>query len=36
MKAKTIICDIDGVLLQHKNEGLSQQLIGEPPLLAIL
>ena len=34
MKAKTIICDIDGVLLQHKNEGLSQQLIGEPPLLS--
>ena len=25
-KPKTIICDIDGVLLKHKNEGLSEQL----------
>ena len=25
-KPKTIICDIDGVLLEHKNEGLSEQL----------
>ena len=32
-KPKTIICDIDGVLLKHQNKGLSDQLIGEPPLL---
>ena len=25
-KPKTIICDIDGVLIKHKNEGLSKQL----------
>jgi hypothetical protein len=25
-KPKTIICDIDGVLLYHKNEGLSAQV----------
>ena len=25
-KPKTIICDIDGVLLKHKNKGLSKQL----------
>ena len=29
MKPKTIICDIDGVLLRHKNEGLSEQLNSE-------
>ncbi len=28
-KPKTIICDIDGVLLRHKNEGLSEQLNSE-------
>ena len=28
-KPKTIICDIDGVLLRHKNEGLSEQLSSE-------
>ena len=28
-KPKTIICDIDGVLLKHKNEGLSEQLSSE-------
>ena len=32
-KPKTIICDIDGVLLEHQDMGLSQQLIGNPPLL---
>ena len=26
IKPKTIICDIDGVLIKHKNEGLSKQL----------
>ena len=25
-KPKTIICDIDGVLLEHRNQGLSSQL----------
>ena len=25
-KPKTIICDIDGVLIKHSNEGLSKQL----------
>ena len=29
-KSKTIICDIDGVLLNHQNNGLSYQLIGNP------
>ena len=29
-KPKTIICDIDGVLLEHKNKGLSEQLDSEP------
>ncbi len=29
-KPKTIICDIDGVLLNHKNKGLSEQLKTEP------
>jgi ribonucleotide monophosphatase NagD (HAD superfamily) len=29
-KPKTIICDIDGVLLQHKNTGLSNQILGNP------
>jgi len=29
-KPKTIICDIDGVLLRHKNAGLSNQLLGFP------
>ena len=29
-KPKTIICDIDGVLLNHQNNGLSYQLIGNP------
>tara|TARA_R100001015_G_C4627832_1_gene187616 strand:+ start:1375 stop:1731 length:357 start_codon:yes stop_codon:yes gene_type:complete len=26
IRAKTIICDIDGVLLKHLNRGLSQQI----------
>ena len=30
MKPKTIICDIDGVLLKHKNKGLSMQLETSP------
>jgi len=29
-KPKTIICDIDGVLLVHKNQGLTGQLNSEP------
>lgn len=29
-KPKTIICDIDGVLLQHRNQGLSSQLYSKP------
>ena len=29
-KPKTIICDIDGVLLEHRNLGLSSQLHSEP------
>ena len=29
-KPKTIICDIDGVLLKHRNQGLSSQLYSEP------
>ena len=29
-KPKTIICDIDGVLLRHKNKGLSEQLKSKP------
>ena len=29
-KPKTIICDIDGVLLIHKNKGLSEQLKSKP------
>ena len=29
-KPKTIICDIDGVLLFHKNKGLSEQLSSKP------
>ena len=29
-KPKTIICDIDGVLLKHHNKGLSEQLKSEP------
>ena len=29
-KPKTIICDIDGVLLIHKNKGLSEQLNSKP------
>ena len=29
-KPKTIICDIDGVLLEHRNQGLSSQLYSSP------
>ena len=29
-KPKTIICDIDGVLLEHRNQGLSSQLNSAP------
>ena len=29
-RPKTIICDIDGVLLRHANEGLSEQLDQSP------
>ena len=29
-KPKTIICDIDGVLLEHRNQGLSSQLNAAP------
>ena len=29
-KPKTIICDIDGVLLEHRNQGLSSQLNSGP------
>ena len=29
-KPKTIICDIDGVLLEHRNQGLSSQLNASP------
>ena len=29
-KPKTIICDIDGVLLEHRNQGLSSQLYSTP------
>jgi phosphoglycolate phosphatase-like HAD superfamily hydrolase len=29
-RPKTIICDIDGVLLKHANEGLSEQLRQRP------
>jgi len=29
-KPKTIICDIDGVLLEHRNQGLSSQLNVAP------
>ena len=29
-KPKTIICDIDGVLLHHHDSGLSHQLTGNP------
>ena len=29
-KPKTIICDIDGVLLHHNDNGLSHQLVGIP------
>ena len=29
-KPKTIICDIDGVLLEHRNQGLSSQLNATP------
>ena len=29
-KPKTIICDIDGVLLRHYNKGLSEQLKSQP------
>ena len=29
-KSKTLICDIDGVLLKHKNQGLSGQMNSEP------
>ena len=29
-KPKTIICDIDGVLLKHLNKGLSSQLKSSP------
>jgi len=29
-KPKTIICDIDGVLLEHCNQGLSSQLNASP------
>tara|TARA_Y100000310_G_scaffold244805_1_gene249682 strand:+ start:350 stop:712 length:363 start_codon:yes stop_codon:yes gene_type:complete len=32
-KSKTIICDIDGVLLKHKNKGLSYQLTHPPKIL---
>jgi hydroxymethylpyrimidine pyrophosphatase-like HAD family hydrolase len=32
-KPKTIICDIDGVILKHKNSGLSSQLsTATPPI----
>ena len=29
-KPKTIICDIDGVLLRHNNNGLSNQILENP------
>ena len=29
-KPKTIICDIDGVLFEHYNKGLSSQLYSKP------
>jgi predicted secreted acid phosphatase len=29
-KPKTIVCDIDGVLLRHNNKGLSNQILGNP------
>mgnify|MGYP003627379253 CR=1 FL=1 len=33
MKAKTILCDIDGTLLQHYNIGISEQVTQRPSLL---
>ena len=35
-KPKTIICDIDGVLLRHKNKGVSIQLKKAKPLSGTL
>ena len=30
MRAKTIICDIDGVILTHLNAGMHSQLLDNP------
>lgn len=33
MRAKTILCDIDGTLITQFNQGISQQGTGYPPIL---
>jgi len=33
MKPKTIICDIDGTILEHYNKGLSNQATDYPKIL---